>query len=179
MKLKHCALIALAFATLLLTGCADKVDYRVVTQHEVAGFWLGMWHGMILPFAWFVSRSSRFLAQHGHLRGLQQRRLVQLWLCARLRRARFWLVLCRKIPLMTDQIYDPKDPNWHGYRLLRPDPPVVQFLRAKLLKWYCECCWSLYGRDEVVAWYLHREQTLAGKLKNRLARQVLHYVYGT
>lgn len=40
---------------LLLSGCADQVVFDTVNAPESVGFWYGLWHGMILPFAWFVS----------------------------------------------------------------------------------------------------------------------------
>lgn len=43
----------LAMLTLLLTGCADSVP--VITAHPQVGFFHGLWHGMILPFAWVIS----------------------------------------------------------------------------------------------------------------------------
>jgi len=47
------ALLTAVTALLLLSGCADKIP--VTHAHEIAGFWHGLWHGMILPFAWLVS----------------------------------------------------------------------------------------------------------------------------
>jgi hypothetical protein len=47
-KLIFCGLLLV-----LLTGCADTVP--VTTTHETVGFWYGLWHGLILPFAWIVS----------------------------------------------------------------------------------------------------------------------------
>lgn len=43
--------------TLLLTlsGCADHVDATKLSQITPVGFWYGLWHGMILPFAWLMS----------------------------------------------------------------------------------------------------------------------------
>ncbi len=40
----------------LLSGCADNVP--VNTGMVEVGFWHGLWHGMILPFAWFISLFS-------------------------------------------------------------------------------------------------------------------------
>lgn len=48
MKTKH--LIVLAIITTLMTGCFAGPE----TQ-EAAGFMLGLWHGMILPIAFFIS----------------------------------------------------------------------------------------------------------------------------
>jgi hypothetical protein len=50
--MKH--LILLSFL-LLLSGCADSVPLQQAAAVSPVGFWYGLWHGMILPFAWFVS----------------------------------------------------------------------------------------------------------------------------
>ena len=44
------------FLFLFLSGCADTVN--VATNIEPVGFWYGLWHGIILPFSWFVSLFS-------------------------------------------------------------------------------------------------------------------------
>jgi hypothetical protein len=38
-----------------LSGCADHVTFTQAATREVVGFWYGLWHGAILPFAWFIS----------------------------------------------------------------------------------------------------------------------------
>ena len=38
---------------LCLSGCADSVNIN--TGMFEVGFWYGLWHGMIVPFAWFIS----------------------------------------------------------------------------------------------------------------------------
>jgi hypothetical protein len=54
-KLKPAHLAILCITLLALSGCADSVSlHKAATMHPV-GFWHGMWHGMILPFAWVVS----------------------------------------------------------------------------------------------------------------------------
>ena len=40
---------------LTLTGCADHVEFTKAAEMTPVGFWYGLWHGMILPFAWVVS----------------------------------------------------------------------------------------------------------------------------
>jgi len=42
-------------AILILSGCADSVAPEQISSIDPVGFWYGLWHGMILPFAWFVS----------------------------------------------------------------------------------------------------------------------------
>jgi len=74
-------------------------------------------------------------------------------------------------------IYDPAHPNDHGYTLYRADPTLAQFLSGWLWARWFNLCWSLYGRDRVVAWCLHREQTLLGRIENQLALQILAYLY--
>jgi cell shape-determining protein MreD len=51
--LQVCLILLLAE---MLTGCADTV--QINTGMTEVGFWHGLWHGMILPFAWFVSLFS-------------------------------------------------------------------------------------------------------------------------
>ena len=45
----------LAAVALLLVGCADQVSFIEAAVHGEVGFWYGLWHGMILPFAWVIS----------------------------------------------------------------------------------------------------------------------------
>lgn len=40
---------------LCLSGCADHVQFAAAATREPVGFWYGLWHGMIFPFAWFLS----------------------------------------------------------------------------------------------------------------------------
>lgn len=77
-----------------------------------------------------------------------------------------------------DRIYDPADPNLHGYRRCRYNPTLREFISGKLRCWWGETLWSIYGRGRIVAWYLHREQTCWGKVENRIAASVLRYIYG-
>jgi hypothetical protein len=39
----------------LLAGCARQVESAVAHGPDVAGFWLGVWHGFIFPVAWVIS----------------------------------------------------------------------------------------------------------------------------
>jgi hypothetical protein len=48
---KYIALVV----TLLLCSCADSVGFDQASSIDPVGFWYGLWHGMILPFAWIVS----------------------------------------------------------------------------------------------------------------------------
>ena len=40
---------------MLLPGCADSVSFTAASTISPVGFWHGLWHGLILPFAWIVS----------------------------------------------------------------------------------------------------------------------------
>ena len=48
----------LCLGVLLLAGCADTVSFSQATGIDPVGFWCGLWHGMILPFSWFISLLS-------------------------------------------------------------------------------------------------------------------------
>ncbi|HEX9947915.1 MAG TPA: hypothetical protein VGA98_10280 [Allosphingosinicella sp.] len=41
-------------SALLLAGCAAS-QAAVAVQPQAPGFWLGVWHGFIFPFAWIAS----------------------------------------------------------------------------------------------------------------------------
>jgi len=43
---------------IFLSGCADSVSYTEASLMAQVGFWRGLWHGMILPFSWFISLFS-------------------------------------------------------------------------------------------------------------------------
>lgn len=47
-------LAPLAFV-LLLGACASQVDAGVAEGADVPGFWWGLWHGFIFPWAWIGS----------------------------------------------------------------------------------------------------------------------------
>lgn len=40
---------------LMLSGCADSVPLATAGVMEPVGFWYGLWHGLICPFAWIIS----------------------------------------------------------------------------------------------------------------------------
>jgi hypothetical protein len=53
--------IVLLLAVCSLVGCAAGPNYLKDVPNgdgSVAGFWLGLWHGMILPFSFIVSLFS-------------------------------------------------------------------------------------------------------------------------
>ena len=45
----------LALATLLLAACASQVDAGVSADGDAPGFWWGLWHGFVFPWAWIGS----------------------------------------------------------------------------------------------------------------------------
>ena len=45
-----------------LSGCADTVDFTLNTSKESVGFWYGLWHGLIIIFAWIGSLFSDSIA---------------------------------------------------------------------------------------------------------------------
>jgi hypothetical protein len=46
----------------LLTSCADVTPIQDCISNNVYGFWGGLWHGMISPFAWIGSLFSDDIA---------------------------------------------------------------------------------------------------------------------
>ncbi|HEX9410261.1 MAG TPA: hypothetical protein VF986_00995 [Actinomycetota bacterium] len=48
-------LVAVLGATLILSSCAAGPNPSAGTGEELAGFWLGLWHGIILPVTFVVS----------------------------------------------------------------------------------------------------------------------------
>ena len=55
-------LLCLVFlAVLMLAGCAagpNTAAYTAAADGSVAGFWLGLWHGMISPITFIISLFS-------------------------------------------------------------------------------------------------------------------------
>ena len=47
--------VALFVLILMAGGCADQVSFYEAANVAPVGFWYGLWHGMILPFAWLCS----------------------------------------------------------------------------------------------------------------------------
>lgn len=44
-----------AVLIVLLSACASQIDAGVATGKDVPGFWWGLWHGLIFPWAWIGS----------------------------------------------------------------------------------------------------------------------------
>ena len=40
---------------LTLSACASQIDAGVAKGSEVPGFWWGLWHGFVFPWAWIGS----------------------------------------------------------------------------------------------------------------------------
>lgn len=59
MKLRLAAALALV---LLLGACAAQIPETVATGPDVPGFWWGLWHGFIFPWAWIGSLFSDEIA---------------------------------------------------------------------------------------------------------------------
>jgi predicted small secreted protein len=49
------ALLAVVGAVLLLSSCAAGPNTAAGTGEDPAGFWLGLWHGIILPVTFVIS----------------------------------------------------------------------------------------------------------------------------
>lgn len=48
-------MLAMLLTLLFVASCADHVHLSQAINIPPVGFWYGLWHGMILPLAWFVS----------------------------------------------------------------------------------------------------------------------------
>jgi hypothetical protein len=49
-------ILFLLVAVIAFTSCADVISTKeCVEGHQVLGFWYGLWHGMIVPFAFIGS----------------------------------------------------------------------------------------------------------------------------
>jgi hypothetical protein len=54
-------LLGLLLLTLMMVGCAagpNPVAHTPAADGSVAGFWLGLWHGIICPFTFIISLFS-------------------------------------------------------------------------------------------------------------------------
>ncbi len=47
--------LALAALVLMITSCAQAVDYEILIETEPYGFWNGLWHGIIAPISFIIS----------------------------------------------------------------------------------------------------------------------------
>lgn len=54
--------VGLAALTLLLTACASQTDAAIAQTATSPGFFWGVWHGFIFPWAWIGSLFSADIA---------------------------------------------------------------------------------------------------------------------
>ncbi|MCX6167791.1 MAG: hypothetical protein NTX65_00505 [Ignavibacteriales bacterium] len=40
---------------IMLSGCADLIQYQYSKEIQQVGFWYGLWHGMIMPISFIIS----------------------------------------------------------------------------------------------------------------------------
>jgi hypothetical protein len=52
---QHVGLLAVSAALLLLTSCAAGPNTASGTGEDPAGFWMGLWHGVIVPVTFVIS----------------------------------------------------------------------------------------------------------------------------
>lgn len=65
MKKYSVLVLLLVVVALLFSGCADVTNIEpcvVEAQAHIYGFWGGLWHGLISPFAWIGSLFSDDIA---------------------------------------------------------------------------------------------------------------------
>lgn len=48
-------LFAAVVLVLLLSSCADAIQYQYSKDIQQVGFWYGLWHGMIAPVSFIIS----------------------------------------------------------------------------------------------------------------------------
>lgn len=48
-------ILGAALLILLLSACASQIDAGVARGAETPGFWWGLWHGFVFPWAWIGS----------------------------------------------------------------------------------------------------------------------------
>lgn len=56
--MKSMLLVIVIGVLLTLSGCADNVGYFLSEPKTPVGFLHGLWHGIILPFSFFISLFS-------------------------------------------------------------------------------------------------------------------------
>lgn len=62
MKTKILFILFLLAVIIFLSGCADVEQIKTCTTGHTYGFWGGLWHGMIAPFAFIGSLFSDDIA---------------------------------------------------------------------------------------------------------------------
>ena len=59
---KSTIILIVLLVAVLFTGCADVAQVKECVQDSPYGFWGGLWHGIISPFAWIGSLFSDDIA---------------------------------------------------------------------------------------------------------------------
>lgn len=54
-KTRTCVLLVVVLAVLMLSACAAGPNEMVDTGPDPAGFWLGLWQGLISPITFLIS----------------------------------------------------------------------------------------------------------------------------
>ena len=54
--------LCVVWGLLLVSACASQIDAGVAQGEQVPGFWWGLWHGFIFPWAWIGSLFSPEIA---------------------------------------------------------------------------------------------------------------------
>ncbi len=52
----------LALLIVLLSSCADAIQYQYAVDIKSVGFWYGLWHGMIAPISFIISLFDKNVA---------------------------------------------------------------------------------------------------------------------
>ncbi len=55
-------ILTAASLVLLLSACAAQIDATVASGEDIPGFWWGLWHGFIFPWAWIGSLFNEEIA---------------------------------------------------------------------------------------------------------------------
>jgi hypothetical protein len=68
LKLGTIAVILIAVFTILMTGCADvsHIEKCLPVAEHTYGFWGGLWHGIVAPFALIGEMFSDDIAIYAH-----------------------------------------------------------------------------------------------------------------
>lgn len=65
MKNRTLTLIVFAITLLIISSCmADSIDIKSIVEDKPAGFWLGLWHGIIAPVTFILSLFSDSIAMY-------------------------------------------------------------------------------------------------------------------
>lgn len=52
---RDCRYAVASLLLILLSACASQIDAGVAQDAGTPGFWWGLWHGFVFPFAWIGS----------------------------------------------------------------------------------------------------------------------------